>query len=121
MGSISAAEDKLASLPSEIRAAVAKLTQLKSDVKQHHADKQAAKDAMAGATAIREKEAAAFAKEKTYYDSTITAIKSGGCFGKRSRGRVFANKISKDIEGICQGFRHGRDKSTNLDLIPYRW
>jgi len=72
--SISAAEDKLSSLPSEIKAAVAKLTQLKADVKQHQTDKQAAKDAMAEATAIREKEAAAFAKEKAYYDSTITAI-----------------------------------------------
>merc|ERR1719361_1437685 len=72
--SISAAEDKLASLPNEIKAAVEKLKQLKADVKQHQTDKQAAKDAMAEATAIREKEAAAFAKEKTYYDSTITAI-----------------------------------------------
>jgi len=72
--SISSAEDKLASLPSEIKAAVEKLSQLKADVKQHQTDKQEAKDAMAEATAIREKEAAAFAKEKTYYDSTITAI-----------------------------------------------
>jgi hypothetical protein len=72
--SISSAEDKLASLPSEIKAAVEKLAQLKADVKQHQTDKQEAKDAMAEATAIREKEAAAFAKEKTYYDSTITAI-----------------------------------------------
>jgi len=72
--SISAAEDKLASLPNEIKAAVEKLKQLKADVKQHQTDKQAAKDAMAEATAIREKEAAAFAKEKSYFDSTITAI-----------------------------------------------
>merc|ERR1712032_30388 len=72
--SISAAEDKLASLPNEIKAAVEKLTQLKADVKQHRADKQAAKDAMAEATAIRKKEAAAFAKEKSYFDSTISAI-----------------------------------------------
>merc|ERR1719361_3342556 len=72
--SISAAEDKLASLPEEIKAAVAKLEQLKADVKQHQADKHAANDAMAEATAIREKEAAAYAKEKTYYDSTIMAI-----------------------------------------------
>jgi len=42
--------------------------------KQHQTDKQAAKDAMAEATAIRKKEAAAFAKEKSYFDSTISAI-----------------------------------------------
>jgi len=72
--SISSAEDKLSSLPNEIKAGVEKLSQLKADVKQHQTDKQAAKDAMTEATAIREKEAAAFAQEKTYYDSTITAI-----------------------------------------------
>jgi len=72
--SISAAEDKLASLPEEIKAALGKMEQLKADVKQDQIDKQAAKDAMAEATAIREKEATAYAKEKTYYDSTITAI-----------------------------------------------
>jgi len=72
--SIAAAEDKLDSLPESIKAAVAKLDQLKADVKQHQADKVAAKAAMAEATAIREKEAAEYAKQKTYYDSTITAI-----------------------------------------------
>merc|ERR1719189_1487432 len=42
--SISAAEDKLGTLPAEIEAAVAKLTQLKADVKKAQADKAAAKD-----------------------------------------------------------------------------
>lgn len=101
--SISAAEDKLASLPEEIKAALGKLEQLKADVKQHQTDKQAAKDAMAEATAIREKEAAAYAKEKTYYDSTIVAITkavaalekgvSGG-FLQTSSARVLQRSIN---------------------------
>ena len=73
--SISAAEDKLASLPEEIKAALGKLEQLKADVKQHQTDKHAAKDAMAEATAIREKEAAAFAAVKTDSETNIAAVK----------------------------------------------
>jgi len=100
--SISAAEDKLASLPHEIKAAVEKLSQLKADVKQHQSDKQEAKDAMAEAGAIREKEAASFAKEKTYYDATIAAITKavvalekgiGGGFLQTSSASVLRNVI----------------------------
>ena len=101
--SISAAEDKLASLPEEIKAALGKLEQLKADVKQHQTDKHAAKDAMAEATAIREKEAAAYAKEKTYYDSTVVAMTkavaalekgvSGG-FLQTSSARVLRTSIN---------------------------
>merc|ERR1719361_3286491 len=108
--SISAAEDKLASLPEEIKAAVEKLSQLKADVKQHQADKIEAKDAMAEATAIREKEAAAFAKEKSYYDSTIAAITKAlaalekgvaGGFLQTSAAKVLTAAVkSADMEEI---------------------
>jgi len=102
--SISAAEDKLASLPSEIKAAVAKLTQLKADVKQHKADKLAAKDAMAEATAIREKEAAAFAKEKTYYDSTITAITKAVAALEKGVGAGFLQtKSARTLKAFVRG------------------
>jgi hypothetical protein len=102
--SIAAAEDKLASLPSEIKAAVAKLTQLKADVKQHKADKLAAKDAMAEATAIREKEAAAFAKEKTYYDSTITAITKAVAALEKGVGAGFLQtKSARTLRAFVKG------------------
>merc|ERR1712113_1346734 len=57
-----------------ITAAEEKLTQTKADVKQAQADRAAAKEAMAKATAIREKEAAAFAAYKSETDATIKAI-----------------------------------------------
>lgn len=72
--SIGAAEGKVSSLPTQIKAAEEKLEQLKGEVKQAQADKAAAKNAMAKATAIREKEAATFASEKAEYDATIAAI-----------------------------------------------
>jgi len=101
--SISAAEDKLASLPNEIKAAVEKLSQLKADVKQHQTDKQAAKDAMAEATAIREKEAAAFAKEKSYFDSTITAItKAVAALEKGVAGGFLQTSAAATLKTVVQ-------------------
>jgi len=59
--SIADAEAKGPELASAIEEATGKLAQLKDDIKAHQADRAAAKTAMAEATAVREKEAAAFA------------------------------------------------------------
>merc|ERR1719171_3198062 len=59
---------------SEIKEAEAKKAQLEADVVQHKKDREAAKAAMAEATAIREKEAAAFAKETAESKAYIAAI-----------------------------------------------
>merc|ERR1719478_1658962 len=61
--SIGGAETKIPQLGSDIKEGEAKLAQLKEDVKQHQVDRSAAKQAVADATALREKEAAAYAKE----------------------------------------------------------
>lgn len=71
--SISKAEEKVSTLPSEIEAAEAKLAQLKADIKKHQTDRAAAKRSMKKATAVREKEAAAFAKMKAEADSNMVA------------------------------------------------
>jgi len=72
--SISAAEEKAPMLSSDIEASSSKLSQLKDDVKTHQDDRASAKDAIAKATAIREKEAAAHAAEKGDYEANIAAI-----------------------------------------------
>jgi len=102
--SIGAAEDKVSSLPTEIKAAEEKLEQLKSDVKQAQADKAAAKDAVATATAIREKEAAAFASEKAEYDATITAI---------------VKAVSALEKGMAGGFLQTRSAQVLRDFLRH--
>uniref|UniRef100_A0A7S2CAZ5 Uncharacterized protein n=1 Tax=Alexandrium andersonii TaxID=327968 RepID=A0A7S2CAZ5_9DINO len=72
--SISTAEAKAPQLSSDIESSDAKMSQLKEDVKTAQEDRSDAKDAMAKATAIREKEAGAFAAEKAEYDANIAAI-----------------------------------------------
>ena len=53
---------------------VAKLSGAKGDLKQAPTDRTAAQDAIAQATAMREKEAAVFAKYKPEHDTNIAAI-----------------------------------------------
>merc|ERR1719313_2123120 len=61
--SINAADTKIPQLESDIKEGEAKKAQLDEDIKQHQVDRSAAKAAMAEATTLREKEAAAYAKE----------------------------------------------------------
>merc|ERR1719324_1127109 len=73
--SISDAETKIPQLESSIKQASEMKAQLEEDIKNHQNDRAAAKAAMAKATAIREKEAAAFAKEHAEATANIEAAK----------------------------------------------
>merc|ERR1740133_415117 len=72
--SISEAEAKVPQVTSDIAEAEAQVKQLKEDLKSHQTDRAAAKAAMAEATNIRAKEAAAFAAEKAEIDANIAAV-----------------------------------------------
>mmetsp|Transcript_130151 Transcript_130151/g.211932 ORF Transcript_130151/g.211932 Transcript_130151/m.211932 type:complete len:706 (-) Transcript_130151:31-2148(-) len=73
-GSIAASETKIPSVQSDIEEAEAKLAQLKEDLKSHKEDRDAAKAAMASATAVREKEAAEFATFKGESTTNLDAL-----------------------------------------------
>merc|ERR1719207_363960 len=73
--SIEDAETKIPQVESDIKEAESEKAQLIEDLNAHKADRAAAKEAMAKATEIREKEAAAFAKEKANDDSNLAALK----------------------------------------------
>mmetsp|Transcript_89939 Transcript_89939/g.173109 ORF Transcript_89939/g.173109 Transcript_89939/m.173109 type:complete len:683 (+) Transcript_89939:66-2114(+) len=72
--SIEAAQTGNGDLENKIKAAEEQLAQTKQDLKQAQIDRFAAKEAIAETTAAREKEAAAFAKEKDELDATIAGI-----------------------------------------------
>jgi len=61
--SIADAEAKVAELGPAIKEAEEQMAQLKEDIESHKAEREAAKTAMGEATAIREKDAAAYAAE----------------------------------------------------------
>jgi peptidoglycan hydrolase CwlO-like protein len=68
---IDAADNKIPQVESAIKEAEESKVQLEQDVKDHQSARADAKKSMAEATAIREKEAAEFAKEKAEYDTNI--------------------------------------------------
>merc|ERR1719487_720639 len=72
--SIGAAETKIPQVDSSIKEAEALHASLDADLKQHKSDRAAAKDAIAKATAIREKEAATFAKDSSDAKTNIAAM-----------------------------------------------
>jgi len=74
--SIAAAETKVPAVTSDIGEGEAQLAQFKEDIKRHQTDRASAKSAMAEATAVREKDAAEFAKEKAEYTANIDAMAS---------------------------------------------
>jgi len=72
--SISDAEAKVPAVSSDIEEAEATVAQLKADLKSHQTDRAAAKSAMAEASNIRAKEAAAFSSMKAELDANIAAL-----------------------------------------------
>eukprot|EP00929_Paragymnodinium_shiwhaense_P032301 TRINITY_DN1792_c0_g2_i1.p2 TRINITY_DN1792_c0_g2~~TRINITY_DN1792_c0_g2_i1.p2 ORF type:complete len:733 (-),score=290.14 TRINITY_DN1792_c0_g2_i1:106-2223(-) len=73
-GSISAADTKIPQVESAIKEAEATKAQLDADLKQHKSDRADAKDAIAKATALREKEASVYAKDSSDFKTNVAAM-----------------------------------------------
>merc|ERR1719253_1044258 len=72
--SIADAETKIPQLEASIKESAALKEQLTADIAQHKTDRADAKQAIAEANAIRNKENEAFAKESSDFDSYIAAL-----------------------------------------------
>jgi len=104
---IAAAETKIPQLENDIKALDEALGGLTSDIEKAKADRAEAKEAVATATALREKEAAVFAKESGDFKANIAAMKKaidlisggmeGGAFLQTSQGALL-KKLSIDID-----------------------
>jgi septal ring factor EnvC (AmiA/AmiB activator) len=113
--SISKAEDKVSTLPSEIEAAQEKLVQLKSDIKQHQTDRAAAKRSMKKATAVREKEAAAFAKMKAEADSNMVATAKAIAALEKGVGAGFLQtRAAQDLRSFIMNKANVEDDDRQL-------
>merc|ERR1719183_20772 len=72
--SISDAQTKIPQVESSIKEGAAAKKQMEADLKDAQVSRVEAKDTIAQATAIREKEAAAFAAKKSELDTNIAAL-----------------------------------------------
>jgi len=120
--SISAAEDKVASLSSAIESGNSKLAGAKSALEQGQADRSAAKTAMSEATAIREKEAATYAGFKSDHEANVAAIAKAvdaiskgvaGSFLQTPSAQVLRHALSKSELG-------GADQEEVIAFLSHR-
>jgi len=87
--SIEDADTKIPQLESEIKQASEEKAQLEEDLSSHQTDRTAANEAMAKATEIRKKEAAAFAKENAEEKANLEALKKAVAAIEKGLGGSF--------------------------------
>jgi len=118
--SISSAETKIPSVSSEIEASQGKLAQSKEDLKQAQTDRSAAKDAMKEATAIREKEAAAFAGYKADADTNVAAIaKAIAALEKGAYGAFLQTGSAKVLQRLVLSSQDLLDEVEREELVSF--
>jgi hypothetical protein len=87
--SIEAAKAKIEALKASVGEAIAQLTQTKADLKSAEESRVEAKEAVANAKALREKEASAFAKESGDLKTNIAAAKKATLAISKGMGESF--------------------------------
>merc|ERR1712032_1648227 len=73
-GAIDASATKAPQVESALNSATAKKAQLQGEVEKHQSDRGESKTAIASATALREKQAAVYAKDSSEFKSNIEAM-----------------------------------------------
>jgi peptidoglycan hydrolase CwlO-like protein len=100
---ISDAETKIPQLESAIKEIAGELLQWKADLKQHKIDRADAKKAIAEATAIREKEAAEYAKLSGDYKINIAAMTKAVAALEKGLGGFLQTSAASFLRQIAQG------------------
>jgi len=98
--SIADAEKRAPELTAEIEASTGKLAQLKEDVKSHQTDRAAAKEAMAEATSLREKEKAAFDAYKSDAETNVAAIGKATAAIEKGMGNFLQSSSASVLKKI---------------------
>jgi len=111
--SISDAGTKMPQLEADIKEGEAKKKQLDEDIKQHQADRSAAKTAMAEATALRKKEADAYAKESAEDSANIAATEKATAAIEKGMGSAFLQTSTANI------LRKIAEKRQEQDLVSF--
>jgi len=100
--SIADAEAKVAELGPAIKEAEEQMAQLKEDIESHKAEREAAKTAMAEATAIREKDAAAYAAENAESLANIESLnKAVAALDKGSAGSFLQTQAANVLRKLA--------------------
>merc|ERR1719199_1091835 len=117
--SIADADTKVPQLGSDIKEAEAKNAQLKEDLKQHQVDRSAAKAAVAEATTLREKEAAAYAKESSEASANIAATNKAVTALEKGMAGAFLQTRTASILLHLVGQKQNMDENDKQTLKAF--
>eukprot|EP00747_Dinoflagellata_sp_TGD_P158281 gnl/TRDRNA2_/TRDRNA2_177803_c1_seq2.p1 gnl/TRDRNA2_/TRDRNA2_177803_c1~~gnl/TRDRNA2_/TRDRNA2_177803_c1_seq2.p1 ORF type:complete len:747 (+),score=259.63 gnl/TRDRNA2_/TRDRNA2_177803_c1_seq2:274-2241(+) len=107
---IDAAKTKVPQLSSSIEGAESQKAQLAEDLKTHASDRDAAKAAIGSATALREKEAAAFATSKSEGEANVAAMKKAlVAIEKGGAASFLQSAVKQTVIDIVQNSEHVND------------
>jgi len=117
--SIDASGAKIPEVEAAIKESEAQKVQLDEDLVKHKADREAAKSAMAEATALREKEAAAYAKVKADADANIGAIsKAVAALEKGMAGSFLQSKAASVLAQVVRA-KDGMQETDREDVLAF--
>merc|ERR1719343_48856 len=110
--SIASASAKAPEVSSAITESEAKKAQLDQDLVSHKSDREAAKSSMAEATALREKQAAAYATTKAEYGSNIAALEKAVAALEKGMAGAFLQTAAANT---LRNFMQSSDALENAD------
>jgi len=100
--SIGASDTKIPQVEAALKEGEASKLQLTADIKNHQADRAEAKEALAKATALREKEAAAYAKESGDFKTNIASMgKAIDAISGGMGGAFLQTAAASSVRRIC--------------------
>jgi len=117
--SIEAATAKIPELASSIEAGKSRKTQLESDLKSHKADRRTAKDAIAEATSIREKEKAVFDKDHADLTANLAATRKATAAIAKGMEGAFLQTSAADVLRNLVNSREGMTDSDRRDVLAF--
>jgi len=116
--SIAAAEEKIPQLAAEIKAGTEKKAQLDADLKGHQTDRTAAKKAMAEATALREKEKAAYDKALAENKTNLAAtLKATAAIAQGMEGGFLQTNTAEVLRNFVNSRQASADKQELLAFL----
>jgi len=117
--SISDAETKVPSVGADIKEAESKLAQLKEDLKAAQMDRAAAKEAVAAATALREKEAAAYSTEYSEVSADLAALNKAVAALEKGMGGAFVQTSAAGVLKRLVAQKQDMDDSDRQTLTAF--
>jgi len=117
--SIEAAQTKIESVTAELKSGEERKAQTEADLKEHQGSRAEAEDTMATATALREKEAGEYAKEKADLETNVAAIGKAVAALEKGMGGAFLQTTAASLVRSFAMERANLPDATRQELLSF--